>query len=275
MEKKARGKKGRKVGSKKTKAKRTKKIDNPLFKPTSKAAEPVVTAAPPPEVKIAPRRKEERPKGGASPQEEDASIFEIVSDLGRELDAGFSMRVAQEEEMAGLKERLEAAVERVAALDGEGNELKKMLVSQEALSAQLEFLENERLEAGERIASLERGTKEKSAGMKELGNKVKALTKGIDARDTRIEQIEQELDSTNATVQSFQSQISLLEDEKEDMSDRMAAAASEAEKAIADRDRSQAEMQRAKDSLNEIRLMLAEARAKARKRHYQRAPKGR
>jgi len=253
------------------------KIDNPLLQSTlrSKAVSHLTTAAAKREErpahisKMAPVKKAQ----GMSIDEEKISVFEIISDLERQLDAAFSMRDAQEEEIAKLKDALAKAESKFAVSDERNKELKGTLVSQEELSSELEFLENERLEAGEKLRFAEEDLKKSLAEKKSVENKAESLVRELDARSTRIEQIELELDSANKTIQSFQNQIALLEDEKEELLSKLDKTNADSSDMIMERDRAKRDLERAKESLDEIRLMLAETRAKTREQYYKKTAK--
>ncbi len=256
-------------------AKRTKKaagkvrkIDNPLLQST------LTREMPSREVKskvAAIRREAERPaKHLMSPDEEKISVFELISDLEKQLDAAFSIKETQEEEIASLKDKLQKAEAKAAGLDAKVKDLKSAIVSQEELSSQLEFLENEQLEASEKTRALLEEGKQKDVLIKEIEKNLETLTKDIEARDTRVEQVELELNSTNKTVQSFQNQITLLEEEKEELQGKLEHAEEEVSNAVMERDKTAKELEKARESLDEIRVMLADTRAKAREHYYKR-----
>jgi chromosome segregation protein len=264
--------KRKKRSNKRVASKRSRLIDNPLLQSTLKPSQPAVKPTVLKEVKTMTLRGEkEEPKHLMSPEEEKVSVFEIISDLEKQLDTAFSIKEDQEKEIIRLKEQLTRSNEKAAASEAKLKELRGALVSQEELSSELEFLENERLEAGEKIKAQEEELKQKLDRIKESEAKMEMLSREIETRDTRIEQIELELTSTNKTAQSFQNQISLLEDKKEELSDKLEDAQAQISGVIADRDKYKIELERARESLDEIRLMLAETRAKAREHYYKRS----
>jgi chromosome segregation protein len=203
-----------------------------------------------------------------SPDEEKISVFEIISDLEKQLDAAFGLKDANEKEIGDLKGKLARAEEKAGMSEARLKEMKGMLVSQEELNSELEFLENERLDTVGKIKSMEEELEAGLAVTKELENQVSALTKEIEGRDVRIEQIELELSSANKTIQGFHHQSSLLEDEKEALSDKLETTDAELSGAVAERDQYKRELERAKENLDEIRLLLADTRARARGHYY-------
>ncbi|MBF0123391.1 MAG: hypothetical protein HQL21_08335 [Candidatus Omnitrophica bacterium] len=246
-------------------------IDNPLLQSTIKPA----TQRPGPSVveskvaiRSAVKQVKEATKYIMSPEEEKVSVFEIISDLEKQLDASFSLKDAQEREIQQLKNRAQIAEEKAAVSDAKLKEMKGLLVSQEELNSELEFLENERLESVGKMKSVEEELDGREAVNKDLSNKIAALEKECEGRDTRIEQIELELSSANKTIQSLHHQVSLLEDEKESLGGKLEGTQSELSTAVTERDQAARELERAKESLDEIRLMLADTRARAREHYY-------
>ena len=77
-----------------------------------------------------------------------------------------------------------------------------------------------------------------------------------------------DLDGANKAIQGFQNQVSVLEEEKEEAVRKLDSTERETSKIVADKDRCEKELQRAKESLDEIRLMLADTRARAREHYY-------
>jgi chromosome segregation ATPase len=252
--------------------KAVRKFDNPLLQSTLRkpedrvASAAIVPAAKPHKTEMA--SKTSKQKVYMSPDEEKASVFEIITDLEKQLDAAYGTKDAQERELAVLKDKLGKADERIASFDAQVKELKRELVSQKELSSELEFLENERLEAIEKIKTLERQIEEKDGLAKEHEAKAREHVKELESRDARIEQIELELSSANKTVQTFQNQIALLEDEKEELGGRIDSLRVDLDEAIQDRDKQKIELERAKENMDEIRLMLAETRARTREQYY-------
>ncbi|MBF0486358.1 MAG: hypothetical protein HQL16_07595 [Candidatus Omnitrophica bacterium] len=257
--------------SKSADTRKSKLIDNPLLQSTLKPAT-TRTLTPAVEQKAAIRSAVRQVKDAAkyimSPEEEKVSVFEIISDLEKQLDASFSLKDAQEKEIQNLKERAAKAEEKAGISEAKLKEMKGLLVSQEELNSELEFLENERLESVGKMKSVEEELEGRDAVIKDQGNKIAALEKECEARDTRIEQIELELSSANKTIQSLHHQVSLLEDEKEAMAGKLETSDSDLGIAITERDQVKKELERAKESLDEIRLMLADTRARAREHYY-------
>jgi chromosome segregation ATPase len=205
--------------------------------------------------------------------EEKISVFEIISDLERQLDAAFSMKEAQDEEITKLKDALAKIESRLTVSDDRNRELKGMLASQEELSAELEFLENERLEAGEKLRFAEESLQKNTVEKKGIEGKAESLARELEARSVRIEQVEMELDSANKTIQSFQNQIALLEDEKEELLAKLDKESADSSDMVVERDKAKRDLERAKESLDEIRLMLAETRSKTREQYYKKTAK--
>lgn len=258
-------------------SKNVRRIDNPLLQSTLRPKTAPHAAASVP-------KREERPSYASKPapakqaqgmsiDEEKISVFEIISDLERQLDAAFSMKDAQEEEINKLKDSLAKAESKLAAAEERNKELKDTLVSQEELNSELEFLENERLEAGEKLRASEESYQKIVVEKKNAEAKAESLSRELEARSTRVDQIEMELDSANKTIQSFQNQIALLEDEKEELLAKVDQANAGASDMLVERDRAKKDLERAKESLDEIRLMLAETRAKTREQYYKKTTK--
>ncbi|MBF0477931.1 MAG: hypothetical protein HQL26_00445 [Candidatus Omnitrophica bacterium] len=258
-----------------TTSRRKKLIDNPLLQSTVRMSshrdsEPELASRS--SIRSAVRQIKDSTKYIMSPDEEKASVFEIISDLEKQLDAAFSIKDAQENEIQSLNTKVDNAQEKAGMLEAKLKEMKGLLVSQEELNSELEFLENERLETVGKTKSLEEDLVGREAVIKDLENKIASLQKECESRDTRIEQIELELSSANKTIQSFHHQISLLEDEKEAVTNKLEKTDGELSSTITERDQLKRELERAKESLDEIRLMLADTRSRAREHYYK--PKG-
>ncbi|MBF0571440.1 MAG: hypothetical protein HQL12_06160 [Candidatus Omnitrophica bacterium] len=252
-------------------SRKSKLIDNPLLQSTIKPAiqRPATTSSESKAaIRSAVRQIKDSTKYIMSPEEEKVSVFEIIGDLEKQLDASFSLKDAQEKDINNLKERCQKAEEKAAIAEAKLKEMKGLLVSQEELNSELEFLENERLESVGKMKSVEEELEGREAVIKDQTNKMAALEKECEARDTRIEQIELELSSANKTIQSLHHQVSLLEDEKESISGKLDAAETQLGSIIAERDQASRELERSKESLDEIRLMLADTRARAREHYY-------
>lgn len=208
------------------------------------------------------------PEDIMSPEEIKASVVEIISDLEKQLEATFRIREAQEGDIAKLKKQLVKVDDKVTVSEAELKELKGRVVSQEELNSEVEFLENERLEAGEKIRFLEEGLEQKEVEIKEFEIKIEALAREIEERDIRMKQIELELSSTSKTVQSFQNHISLLEDEKKELLNKLEISDEQIGSMTADRDRYKKDLDKVKEDLNEIRVMLADTRTRVKERYY-------
>ena len=227
-----------------------------------------LAVSPAKKLKVALEAREDKQKVDMSPDEEKASVFEIISDLEKQLDAAYAVKDAHEHELIVLKDKMSKADEKNASFEAQVKELKRELLSQKELSSELEFLENERLEAIEKIRALETEFEEKDVQLKECEVRLKEQTKEIQSRDARIDQIELELNTTNGTVQTFQNQISLLEDEKEGLLSKIEGLNAEIQEAAEGSEKSKRELESAKENMDEIRLMLAETRARTREQYY-------
>lgn len=261
--------------------KTSRKVDNPLLQSTlhpspsppapteSKEREPVskqAESAPMPEERVEPTRV-------MGPEEETASVFEIITDLEEQLDAAFSMKNAQEEELSTLRPQLKRAELRSVGLEGKVAALEAALASQEEVSSQLEFLEDAQLTGSEKIRAAEKELKQKLAAVRELEQEVKMQAAEIVARDTRIEQIELEIRSAGITIVGLHDQISLLEVEPAELEDKLEGVETALRNTIAERDRARKDLERSRASLSEIHLMLAKTRTKSRKHYYKKSEK--
>lgn len=200
--------------------------------------------------------------------DENASIFDIISDLETQLDIAFEMKDAQEEEIFRLRGQLAPLEEHASELQAEISGLKAALAAQEERNSALEFLEDERLDAGKQMGSLREELNRKSVVIDKLEGRIEALTSDVEVRDTRLEEIELELVSLTEATQAFRNDILMLEQEKEALTTELEKTAKELTDAIAERDRSRDEFEQAKQSLDDIRSTLSRTRAKARARYY-------
>jgi chromosome segregation ATPase len=265
-------KKRKKLSSGALSQRRSNLIDNPLLK--SSVAKPSVI----PTVsrgndrtqnKLASLKSQSNTSGVyMSSDEEKISVMEIITDVERQIEAAFSVKEAQDVEIAKLQDGLAKSQQRALELEAKVKDQLKALISQEELSSELEFLENERLEAAEKIRDMESLADDKDAENKEIQEQFETFKREIAARDTRIEQIELEFNSTNRSIQTFQNQISLLEDEKEDLLIKLSNAETELEEFAVEKEKSKEDLHNAKESLDEIRLMLSDTRSKTRERYY-------
>ncbi len=258
--------------------KRSGKLDNPLLKSTLHPSPP----APAPAERVEPEREPVSKKEKSAPrpseraeatnvislEEETASVLEIITDLENQLDAAFSIKDAQEQELATLKPQLEQAVLRTAGLEGKVASLEAALASQEELNSQLEFLEDAQLTGTEKIRSMEKEFKHKSAAITVLEQEARTHVAEIEARDTRIEQLELEIKSAGTTIMSLHDQISLLELEPAELADKLEGVETELRNTIVQRDKVARDLETSRASLSEIHLMLAETKTKSRKHYY-------
>lgn len=196
------------------------------------------------------------------------NVFEIISDLEKQLDAAFSLKDAQEEAINGLKEKLEKAEGEIESLGEKLETTKAKLVSQEKLRLELEAFENERYEVVTEKKSLKDEIDARSTAIKELENKIAILAQDAEKWDARMGQMELELTNTNATIQTLRHQIFVLEEEKEILSKKLETTEQELSSAVTDRDRSTKELKEAKESLDEIRLTLTDTQVRTRSRYY-------
>ncbi|MFC1461983.1 hypothetical protein ACFLQU_00115 [Verrucomicrobiota bacterium] len=200
--------------------------------------------------------------------DEDAGIFDIISDLETQLDLAFEMKDAQEEEITRLKQRLAPMEDNAAELQTEISTLQAALASQEERNSALEFLEDERLDAGKKIGSLRDDLSRKSLAIDKLEGQIEALSSDVEVRDERLEEVELELGGLTEATQTFRNDILLLEQEKQALTTELEGTAKELNDAIAQRDKSRDEFEQAKQSLDDIRSTLSRTRAKARARYY-------
>ena len=164
--------------SKEMDTKKRKLIDNPLLQSTLKSSpQKLMTPAVAPKKTIHPSFKptKDSPKYIMSPDEEKVSVFEIISDLEKQLDTAFSLKDSQEKEILHLKEKLQATEEKAGMSEAKLKELKGLLVSQEELNSELEFLENDRLDTVGKIKSMEETLEGRDAVIKYLENKINIL----------------------------------------------------------------------------------------------------
>ena len=83
-----------------------------------------------------------------------------------------------------------------------------------------------------------------------------------------MEQIEIDLDDANKTIQGFQNKIKALDGEKHEILNKFETTKREMENITSERDQYRKESKKAKESMDEIRQMLADTREKARKHYY-------
>lgn len=201
------------------------------------------------------------------------NVFEIISDLEKQLDAAFSLKDAQEKEIQDLRINLEDAEAKIHSLEIKLDESRSKSVSQEKMRLELAAFENERFEAVTEKKALKSEIEFKVASIKEMENKIAVLAQDSQGWNARIGQVELELANTNATIQSLRRQIFLLQDEKEVLSKKLETTEKELSAAITERDRSKRELQEAKESLEEIRLTLTQTQARAHGRYYKKQVK--
>jgi chromosome segregation ATPase len=201
-------------------------------------------------------------------EEEKKSVLRIISDLEKQLDAAFNIRDAQEEEIGKLKQSWARAEEKSASLAVKLEETSLQLVSQGELKSELKFLQNEKLEDGKKIKGLEEGRKGHIARIEALENDVAELTNETKVRNDRIQQIQLDLDNASSEIQELQTKLSALEEVKCKLEAENYKLSKGLEEAIQEREDSKLELEKAKDSIDEIRLMLNETRTKSRERLY-------
>lgn len=219
---------------------------------------------------VSPKVEERRvPVKRAVPQDNgNENVFEIISDLEKQLDAAFSLKDAQERSIKNLKEELENKEGKIGALEGKLDDARARMVSQEKLRLELEAFENERYEMVDEKKDLKTEIGLRSASIKELENKLALLVEESEGQSTRMGQVELELANTKAVIKTLHNQIFRLEEEKDGLSRNLEKTEENLSSAITQRDRNKKELEEAKKSLEEIRLTLADAQARARGRYY-------
>lgn len=206
-------------------------------------------------------------------EEDTSDVFEIISDLDKELDVAFASKDAREDEITALKQRLAGREETAVSLEAEVRNLKSALRSQEEMNSALEFLESERLEATKTIKTLEEQLDHKSVVIEDLKEQIDIYAADIKARDIRIEQIELEAVSSTKIMRDLQGRVTLLEQEKKTLIDELESTMDEMRTAIMQRDESRKELDRTKQGLDKIRQTLSKTRAKAKGHYYRKKRK--
>ena len=209
-------------------------------------------------------REDVQSKHGTHHQEEKDSIFEIISDLEKQLEAAFEIKDAQEREIMRLKDELQKAAQRNAAGEAKIKEIQGILVAQEKMNLHLEFLENERLQSTEQISQLEENLKNIAIQNEDLIKKSEQSAREVKDREARIEQIEAQLNSEHSTIRNFQERIYTVEAQQEELQKKLEEARRQAAVAIEEKEKSQDDLKEATESLAEIRVMLADSRARGR-----------
>lgn len=202
-----------------------------------------------------------------STEEEKMSVLEIVSDLEKQLDVAFSIKDAQAGEIEKLKEELQDFRNKITNAQARIKELEGSLMEQEALNSKLEFLENERLKACEEIKGLEQQFQQEVAIVKSEGTSIEKFNEEKKNYLERIEHIEVELESTKSMLQGLQNQNLVLRNEKDALFRKLTDAQQDRNIAVRDKDFCQKELDKAKESLEEIRLMLSQTKARAREQY--------
>ncbi|MEI7999678.1 MAG: hypothetical protein WCH62_09275, partial [Candidatus Omnitrophota bacterium] len=135
-------------------------------------------------------REAVRGKNDRRAQEEKDSVLEIISDLEKQLEAAFAIKDAQEKEIEKLKSELEMSDKRNSLGELRNKEIQGLLVSQEKMNFNLEFLENERLQATEQIKALEANINNNSIEKEGFLKRIEQLIREGKAREARIDQME-------------------------------------------------------------------------------------
>lgn len=203
-----------------------------------------------------------------SPEQEKASVFEIISDLEKQLEAAFAAKEASEHELAVIKDRFSKSDETMMMMETQLKELRRDTISQKELNSEVNFLETERLESLEKIKGLEEEVMLKDAQIKEVETKMKAMAKELEVKNGRIEQVEYELASVHKNVETLQNQIALHENEKDELLQKIEDLSASIRDLEKERDKAKRDFEEAKENMEEIRLMLAETRTRTRSQYY-------
>jgi len=214
-----------------------------------------------------------KPNRVMSMDDEKSSVLMVVADLEKQLDMAFSIKDAQEEELASLKQELKNTQLRATELEGKVEALETELTSQEELETQLEFFENSRIETAEKINALEEDIKRKSASLEKFRQAARLHVAEIKSKDSSMEQLEVEFNKSIATNQNLQDQIALLEQKRDELADKLTSAEIELRKTIAEWEATKRSHEQANADLGEIRKLLTDTRDKARKNYYKKLQK--
>jgi len=201
-------------------------------------------------------------------QEEKASVLEIISDLETQLEAAFSIKDEQDNEIARLEKELQKAGEQIAVGEVRAKDLQELSASQEKLNSYLEFLENERLGSIERVKALEVQAQVSSRERQDLFKKLEEATSEIKAMESRLEQMELELNNAHITAQNFQNRIHMIQQEKEEFHRKFDQSSQEFRDSVVEKEAYKRDLQQAKEDLDEIRTMLVDTRSKAKGHLY-------
>jgi len=196
-------------------------------------------------------------------QEEKASVLEIIADLETQLEAAFSIKDEQANEISRLEKELDRAGEKIAAGDVKAKELQELLASQEKLNSYLEFLENDRLGSIERIRALEVQSEASGHEKQDLIKKLDDTIKELKVSESRLEQMEMELNNAHMATQNFQNRIHAIQEEKEEFQRKFEQATEQMRNGVVEKEEYKRDLLQAKEDLDEIRTMLSETRAKA------------
>ena len=215
-----------------------------------------------------PEKESARAKYFMPAQEEKASVLEIISDLETQLESAFSIKDEQAAEIARLEKELEKAGERIAVGDVRTKELQELSASQEKLNSYLEFLENERLASIERVRALEVQSEMSNKEKHEFIKKLEETSKELKVMESRLDQMEVELNNAHMTTQNFQNRIHLTQEEKEEYHRKLEQCSEDLRASVVEKEGYKRDLQQAKEDLDEIRLMLTDTRSKAKGHFY-------
>ena len=215
-----------------------------------------------------PEKESARAKYFMPAQEEKASVLEIISDLETQLEAAFSIKDEQAAEIAKLEKELERAGEKIATGDVKAKELQELSASQEKLNSYLEFLENERLNSIERVRALEVQSEMALRDKQDVIRKLEEALKELKVMQSRLDQMETELNNAHMTTQNFQNRIHMVQEEKEEYRRKFEQSSEEYRAGIVEKEAYKRDLQQAKEDLDEIRLMLSDTRSKAKGHFY-------
>lgn len=87
-------------------------------------------------------------------------------------------------------------------------------------------------------------------------------------RESRLDQMETELNNAYQTTQNFQNRIHTTQEGKEDINRKLEETSKQLMESIAEKEEAKRDLQQAKEDLDEIRVMLVDTRAKAKGHFY-------
>ena len=201
-------------------------------------------------------------------QEEKASVLEIIADLETQLEAAFSIKDEQAAEIARLEKELESAGQQIAVGEVKARELQELMATQEKLNSYLEFLENERLGSIERIRALEVLSEVFNKEKQEFVKELETSSRELKVLESRLEDMETELNNAHMTTQNFQNRIHQVQEEKEEYRRKFEQSSEEFRAGIVEKEGYKRDLQQAKEDLDEIRVMLADTRSRAKGHLY-------